>query len=46
MKQLLQARLRRAAERAKIELSDQPYVRVEEDHVGALTARRRISPAS
>ena len=33
---LLQARLRRAAERAKIELSDQPRVRVEEDHVGAV----------
>ncbi len=33
---LLQARLRRAAERAKIELSDQPYVRVEEDHVGSV----------
>ena len=33
---LLQARLRRAAERAKIELSDQPYVRVEEDHVATV----------
>ena len=32
----LQARLRRAAEAAKIELSSQPYVRVEEDHIGAL----------
>ena len=32
----LQARLRRAAERAKIELSDQPYVRVEEDHVATV----------
>ena len=30
---LLQARLRRAAERAKIELSVKPYTRVEEDHV-------------
>ena len=38
---LLQARLRRAAERAKIELSDQPYVRVEEDHVGALDGEAR-----
>ena len=33
---LLQARLRRAAERAKIELSDQPWVRVEEDHVATV----------
>ena len=33
---LLQARLRRAAERAKIELSDQPCVRVEEDHVATV----------
>ena len=33
---LLQARLRRAAERAKMELSDQPYVRVEEDHVASV----------
>ena len=33
---LLQARLRRAAERAKIELSDQPYVRVEEDHIASV----------
>ena len=38
---LLQARLRRAAERAKIELSDHPYVRVEEDHVGALDGEAR-----
>ena len=38
---LLQARLRRAAERAKIELSDQPYVRVEEDHVGAVDGEAR-----
>ena len=33
---LLQARLRRTAERAKIELSDRPYVRVEEDHVATV----------
>ena len=33
---LLQARLARAAERAKMELSDQPYVRVEEDHVASV----------
>ena len=33
---LLQARLRRTAEAAKIELSHQPYVRVEEDHVASL----------
>ena len=33
---LLQARLRRAAERAKIELSVQPYVQVEEDHVASV----------
>lgn len=31
---LLQARLRRAAEQAKIQLSDRPYARVEEDHIG------------
>ena len=30
---LLQARLRRASEAAKIELSNQPWVRVEEDHI-------------
>ena len=30
---LLQARLRRASEAAKIELSSQPWVRVEEDHI-------------
>ena len=30
----LQARLRRAAELAKIALSDRPYARVEEDHIG------------
>ena len=33
---LLQARLARVAERAKMELSDQPYVRVEEDHVASV----------
>jgi molecular chaperone DnaK len=33
---LLQARLRRVAEQAKIELSDHPYARVEEDHIGEL----------
>ena len=38
---LLQARLRRAAERAKIELSDQPCVRVEEDHVGSVAGEAR-----
>ena len=38
---LLQARLRRAAERAKIELSDQPYVRVEEDHVATVDGEAR-----
>ena len=34
--QLLQARLRRAAEQAKIELSTRPWVRVEEDHVATV----------
>ena len=38
---LLQARLRRAAEQAKIELSDQPRVRVEEDHVGSVGGEAR-----
>jgi molecular chaperone DnaK (HSP70) len=33
---LLQARLRRAAEGAKIELSRQPYTRVEEDHIASV----------
>ena len=33
---LLQARLTRAAEQAKIELSNQPYVRVEEDHIASV----------
>ncbi len=32
---LLQARLTRAAEQAKIALSEQPYVRIEEDHIGS-----------
>lgn len=31
---VLQARLRRAAEKAKIELSDVPFVTIDEDHVG------------
>ena len=38
---LLQARLRRAAERAKIELSDQPYVPVEEDHIATVDGEAR-----
>ncbi len=38
---LLQARLRRSAERAKIELSDQPCVRVEEDHVATVDGEAR-----
>ena len=33
---LLQARLQRAAEGAKIELSHQPYTRVEEDHIASV----------
>ena len=33
---LLQARLQRAAEAAKIELSHQPYTRVEEDHIASV----------
>ena len=33
---LLQARLLRAAEQAKIELSNQPYARVEEDHIASV----------
>ncbi len=33
---LLQARLRRAAEQAKIELSTRPWIRVEEDHVATV----------
>ena len=32
----LQARLRRTAERAKIELSSEPYTRIEEDHVATV----------
>ena len=38
---LMQARLRRAAERAKIELSDQPYVRIEEDHIASVDGEPR-----
>ena len=38
---LLQARLRRAAERAKIELSGQPYALVEEDHVASVDGEAR-----
>ncbi len=33
---LLQARLRRSAERAKVELSGQPYALIEEDHVATV----------
>ena len=38
---LVQARLSRAAERAKIELSDQPYVRIEEDHIASMGGEAR-----
>lgn len=38
---LLQARLRRAAEGAKIELSHQPYTRVEEDHIASVNSEAR-----
>ena len=38
---LLQARLRRASEQAKIELSSQPYVCVEEDHVASADGEPR-----
>ncbi len=38
---LLQARLRRAAEQAKMDLSTQPFVRVEEDHVGSVGGEAR-----
>ena len=38
---LLQARLRRAAELAKIELSGQPYALVEEDHVASVDGEAR-----
>ena len=38
---VLQARLERAAEEAKIELSGQPYVRVEEDHVASVAGEAR-----
>ncbi len=37
----LQARLRRAAEQAKIELSRQPYLKIEEDHVGLVDGEAR-----
>ncbi len=36
---VLQARLKRAAETAKIALSDNPYVLVEEDHIGQVRGR-------
>jgi len=38
---LLQARLQRAAERAKIELSGQPFTLVEEDHVASVRGETR-----
>ncbi len=38
---VLQARLRRAAEAAKIELSSRPYVRVEEDHVATVAGEAK-----
>ena len=38
---LLQARLRRASEAAKIEMSSQPWVRVEEDHVALVDGEPR-----
>ena len=38
---LLQARLMRAAEQAKIALSDQPYVRIEEDHIASVEGEPR-----
>ena len=38
---LLQARLRRASEQAKIELSTQPFVRVEEDHIASVDGEPR-----
>ncbi|MCY3874903.1 MAG: Hsp70 family protein [Rhodobacteraceae bacterium] len=38
---VLQARLRRAAETAKIKLSDQPYVMVEEDHIATVAGEAR-----
>ena len=38
---LLQARLQRAAERAKIELSGQPFTLVEEDHVASVHGEAR-----
>ena len=38
---LVQARLKRASEQAKIELSTQPYVRVEEDHIASVGGEPR-----
>ena len=38
---LLQARLRRASEAAKIEMSSQPWVRVEEDHIALVDGEPR-----
>ena len=38
---LLQARLRRASEEAKIELSTRPWVRVEEDHIATVAGEPR-----
>ena len=38
---LVQARLRRASEQAKIELSTQPWVRVEEDHIASVDGEPR-----
>ena len=38
---LLQARLRRAAEGAKIELSHQPYICLEEDHIASVNGEAR-----
>ena len=38
---LVQARLRRASEQAKIDLSTQPWVRVEEDHIASVDGEPR-----
>ena len=38
---ILQARLRRASEQAKIELSTRPFVRVEEDHIASVDGESR-----
>ena len=38
---LLRARLRRASEQAKIELSTRPFVRVEEDHIASVAGEAR-----